>query len=325
MSVIRQPAISEYSSVHGTLISFTRPHEKRIVIIYGTFDGPRRQDGETTATICRRAKADLSRLAGNRPVALHVWGDYSLGGTFVGELSVICFGMDVADLDHRFRGGGYELGLCCIFHLQQEAGDLIAFRARHILLDAEQRHMLRVRRREAVPEADAYRSVLNAERRFSALIATYNNAEIYSGVGLLSHQVFKYFVFFEAGGELRAAYYRDVGRVMNLDTLKAGIPAGYEEQYLRFHRWRVSVEAKKENLRDIAARDLGWIHNAAAASSVCHLLTKIRFCRDWFVHCHYRNTRFEWAFVHHYDLHIIRWRREMNDVVVNDLHAHPVE
>ena len=214
MSVVRQPAISAYNSVHGALISVTRPHEQRIVILYGTFDGPRRQDGASAATVCRRAKENLSRLAGNRFVALHVWGDYSLGGTFVGELSVTCFGIEVADLDRRFRGGGYELGLCCIFHLQQEAGDLIAFRAKHIQHGREQRLMLRARRREAVPRADAYRSVLNAERQFSALITRYGSAEIYSTVGFLSHQTFKYFIFFEAGGVLRAAYYRDVGRLM---------------------------------------------------------------------------------------------------------------
>ena len=216
MPVVREPAISEFSDVHGILISCTRPHEKRIVILYGTFDGPGPQGGASAASICRRAKRDLTQLSGNCPVILHTWGDcsYRLDGSFVGELSVICLGMDVATLDRQYREAGFALSLCSIFYPQQEDGQLIAFRAKAYPFDREHRHLLRSRRREAVPEADAYRSVLNAERRFSALITTYGGAEVYSGVGFLSHQAFKYFVFFEASGELRSAYYRDVGRVM---------------------------------------------------------------------------------------------------------------
>eukprot|EP00956_Cyclotella_meneghiniana_P009932 scaffold13729_cov100-Cyclotella_meneghiniana.AAC.2 len=214
MPVVREPAISHYSSLHGALISFTRPHEQRIVILYGTFEGPRRQDGATAAVVCRRAKDALRRLAGNCPVALHTWGDYGLDGFFVGELSVVCFGMDVDSLDHRLRGGGYALGLCCIFYLQQEDGGLISFRAKHIPLGTEQRRLLRSRRCEDIPVIDAYDSVLAAERQFSALIATFGSAEIYTGVGLLPHQRFKYFVFFAANGSLQTAFYRDIGRAM---------------------------------------------------------------------------------------------------------------
>ena len=215
MSVV-QPSISEFSDVHGILISCTRPHEKRIVILYGTFDGPGPHGGASAASICRRAKRDLTQLSGNCPVILHTWGDYSyrLDGSFVGELSVICLGMDVATLDRRFREAGFTLFLCSIFHPQQEDGQLIAFRAKAYPFDREQRYLLRGRRCKGVPNVDAYDSVLTAERRFASLITTHGEATIYSGVGSRPHQKFKYFVFFRSNGVLRVAYSRDIGRIM---------------------------------------------------------------------------------------------------------------
>lgn len=214
MPVVSQPAISTFSDVHGILISCTRPHEKRIVILYGAFDGPGPQGGASAASICRRAKRDLTQLAGNCPVVLRTWGDFGHHGSFVGELSVICLGMDVATLDRRFREAGFALFLCSVFYPPQEDGQLIAFRAKAYPFDREQRYLLRGRRCKDVPNVDAYDSVLTAERRFAGLIATHGKATIYSGVGSRPHQQFKYFVFFEVNGVLRVAYSRDIGRIM---------------------------------------------------------------------------------------------------------------
>jgi len=85
------------------------------------------------------------------------------------------------------------------------------------------------------------------------------------------------------------------------------------------------VETAKEVLRRAAASNLGPIRNQLAASRAGRCLTQIRFDRDWFVHTHYTHSRFEWVFVHHLDLEIIRWRRGFNEIIVKDLKASPVE
>ena len=84
------------------------------------------------------------------------------------------------------------------------------------------------------------------------------------------------------------------------------------------------MEVGKDMLRNAAAEDGGPIRNRVAASAANSLLTQIRFDRDWFVHSHYGHRRFEWAFVHHYDLQIIRWCRELNEIIVNDLKVDPI-
>ena len=214
MPVVGEPAISDFSVVHGILISCTRPHEKRIVVLYGTFDWPGPQGGDSAASICRRVKGDLTQLAGHCPVSLHTWGDFGHRGSFVGELSVVCLGMDVHTLDLRFREAGYSLFLCSIYYPQQEDGQLISFRAGAYPFDREQRRLLRDRRCQDAPNVDAYDSVLTAQRRFAGLVAAHGEATIIAGVGPRSHQKFKYFVFFRANGVLRAAYSRDIGRIM---------------------------------------------------------------------------------------------------------------
>lgn len=91
-----------------------------------------------------------------------------------------------------------------------------------------------------------------------------------------------------------------------------------------------TVEAKKAHLRHLNTQVFGGepgpVHAAMAASSVSELLTLLRFHRDWFVRSYgAHDYLFFWDLVWSFDLRILIWKKELNDIIVNEFGGTAVE
>lgn len=184
------------------------PYYYRIVILYGDWSS------EATASPAvhhARARRDMVRLIGDRPGRVHTWS----GGffePFAADFSVVCFGKDVGALGTSLQEGGYSINFACVYHREQEDGDLKHFRSKHFPPTREERCLLRG---VTVPQNDAYSPILAAETLFQSLIDDYGTASLYTGDADRAQQYrLRYFAFFTVGQEVKFVFSRALGRVM---------------------------------------------------------------------------------------------------------------
>ena len=184
----------------------SNPYYYRIVILYGDWSS------EATASPAvhhARARRDMVRLIGDRPGRVHSGGFF---GPFAADFSVVCFGKDVAALGTSLEEGGYSINFACVYHREQEDGDLKHFRSKHFPPTREERCLLRG---VTVPPSDAYGTILAAETLFQSLLDDYGTASLYTGDADRAAQFrLRYFAFFTVGQEVKYVFSRALGRVV---------------------------------------------------------------------------------------------------------------
>ena len=109
----------------------------------------------------------------------------------------------------------------------------------------------------------------------------------------------------------------------NIDNLLPQGDFGYDEQRLALRGIHTTVEERKAHLRhlntEVFGGEPGPVHAAIAASSVSELLTDLRFRRDWYVRSYgARNYLWFWDFVWSFDIRILCWKSELNDIIVDE-------